>query len=102
MENPNITLEVKKAPLVGQGEFSREFDSQNLVEPKHPTPHSNAEEKADSEIDFKEARRGIEESLARKEEEKKAYFLDVAKKIASANSHSFSELGYSIHRTYQG
>lgn len=40
-------------------------------------------------------------SLAQKQAEKKAYYLEFAKQLAKKNATNFSEIGYSVHWIYQ-
>ena len=40
-------------------------------------------------------------SLAEKQAEKRAYYLEFAKQLAKQNASSFSEIGYSVHWIYE-
>ncbi|NRA46858.1 MAG: hypothetical protein HRU09_18065 [Oligoflexales bacterium] len=44
---------------------------------------------------------GKKTSLAEKQAEKRAYYLEFAKDLAKKNASSFSEIGYSVHWIYE-
>ena len=48
----------------------------------------------------KEQEKKGDTDLSRKEEEKRAYYLNVAKEIAEKNADNFPSLQYSVHWIY--